>query len=52
MPGSKIRFTSIIHMAFELATIKLAHQWLRVWRLAEEADARGHIQQPGRLKAA
>ncbi len=26
MPGSKIRFTSILHMAFELLTIKV-----RIW---------------------
>jgi hypothetical protein len=51
MPGSKIRPSSIVHMAFELATIKLAYQWLRVWRVAEEADARSHAQ-PARIKAA
>ncbi|KAF6265307.1 nucleotide-diphospho-sugar transferase [Scenedesmus sp. NREL 46B-D3] len=51
MPGSKIRPTSILHMAFELATLKLAYQWLALWRVAEEADARGRINPPGRAKA-
>jgi len=27
MPGSKIRFTSILHMAFELATLKASRSW-------------------------
>jgi len=40
MPGSKIRFTSIIHMAFELLTLKVAYQLLRVWRVYEEGDVR------------
>eukprot|EP00877_Chromochloris_zofingiensis_P010328 jgi/Chrzof1/5549/Cz16g07060.t1 len=44
MPGSKIKFTSIIHMAFELVTLKLAYQWLRVWRVYEETDARKKVQ--------
>jgi hypothetical protein len=51
MPGSKIRFTSILHMAFELLTLKLAYQWLALWRVAEETDARGRINAPGRAKA-
>jgi hypothetical protein len=51
MPGSKIRFTSILHMAFELLTLKLAYQWLALWRVAEETDARGRINAPGRTKA-
>ncbi|KIY96096.1 dolichyl-phosphatebeta-glucosyltransferase, partial [Monoraphidium neglectum] len=38
MPGSKIRFTSILHMAWELATLKLCYQWLRLWRVYEETD--------------
>ncbi|KAF8069502.1 ALG5 [Scenedesmus sp. PABB004] len=43
MPGSKIRFTSVLHMAFELLTIKLCYGWLRLWRIAEETDARGRV---------
>jgi hypothetical protein len=51
MPGSKIRFTSILHMAFELLSLKLAYQWLALWRVAEETDARGLINARGRPKA-
>jgi hypothetical protein len=51
MPGSKIRFTSILHMAFELLTLKLAYQWLGLWRVAEEAGARGRVNAPGRTKS-
>lgn len=51
MPGSKIRFTSILHMAFELLTIKLAYQWLHLWRISEETDARGRILPAGKSKA-
>lgn len=50
MPGSKIRVTSMIHMAFELLSIKLCYQWLRIWRIAEETDARGRIM-PAKAKA-
>jgi dolichyl-phosphate beta-glucosyltransferase len=38
MPGSKIRFTSILHMAWELLTLKVAYQWLRAWPVAAEAQ--------------
>lgn len=51
MPGSKIRFTSILHMAFELVSLKLAYQWLGLWRVAEETAAHGRINAPGRAKA-
>lgn len=51
MPGSKIRASSIVHMAFELAVIKLAYQWLRVWQVKTEADDKG-ASKAHRLKAA
>lgn len=41
MPGSKIRASSIVHMAFELAVIKLAYQWLRLWQVRTDADDKG-----------
>lgn len=50
MPGSKIRVTSIIHMAFELISIKLCYQWLHIWRISEETDARGRVT-PAKAKA-
>eukprot|EP00955_Chlamydomonas_euryale_P117234 366462-Chlamydomonas_euryale.AAC.19 len=33
MPGSKIRPTSILHMAYELLTIKAAYQWFGLWKI-------------------
>lgn len=51
MPGSKIRATSIIHMAFELAVIKLAYQWLRIWQVRTDADDKG-VTRPKWIKAA
>ena len=41
MPGSKIRFTSVLHMAWELATIKLAYQVLGLWTVFTEPELRG-----------
>ncbi len=38
IPGSKIRVTSIIHMAWELLTLKIAYQWLHAWPVASEAQ--------------
>jgi len=38
MPGSKIRFTSIISMAFELVTTKVAYQLLGLWTVRMEAE--------------
>lgn len=54
MPGSKIRASSIVHMAFELAVIKLAYQWLRTWTVKTDTDDKGvsSKQQSRRLKAA
>jgi hypothetical protein len=51
MPGSKIRASSIVHMAFELAVIKLAYQWVRVWRVKTDADDKG-TSKARRIKAA
>ncbi|GBF93095.1 dolichyl-phosphate beta-glucosyltransferase [Raphidocelis subcapitata] len=41
MAGSKIRLSSVVHMAFELATLKLCYQWLGLWRVYQETDLRG-----------
>jgi dolichyl-phosphate beta-glucosyltransferase len=46
MPGSKIRPTSVLHMAFELLVLRLAYGvlpavGLRGWRVHGEADASG-----------
>lgn len=38
MAGSKIKPTSVLHMAFELACLKLGYQWLGTWRVYEELD--------------
>jgi dolichyl-phosphate beta-glucosyltransferase len=51
MPGSKIRASSIVHMAFELAVIKLAYQWVRVWQVKTDADDKG-TSKARRIKAA
>ncbi|GAX81411.1 hypothetical protein CEUSTIGMA_g8841.t1 [Chlamydomonas eustigma] len=40
MPGSKIRFTSILHMAFELLTIKICYQVLGLWKVYSEPELR------------
>jgi hypothetical protein len=37
MPGSKIRFSSIIHMAFELVTLKVSEP---VWATGDGSTAR------------
>lgn len=52
MPGSKIRASSIVHMAFELAVIKLAYQWLRVWRVKTGVDDAAVSKRTTRLKKA
>jgi hypothetical protein len=44
MPGSKIRFTSILHMAWELLTLKAAYQWLGAWPVASEAQLARKVQ--------
>jgi len=51
MPGSKIRASSIVHMAFELAVIKLAYQWLRLWQVRTDVDDKSAAK-TRRLKAA
>eukprot|EP01025_Chloroclados_australasicus_P027136 TRINITY_DN2693_c0_g1_i2.p2 TRINITY_DN2693_c0_g1~~TRINITY_DN2693_c0_g1_i2.p2 ORF type:complete len:328 (-),score=41.97 TRINITY_DN2693_c0_g1_i2:381-1364(-) len=33
MPGSKIKFTSILHMALEIVGLKVAYSWLKLWRV-------------------
>ncbi|MEW5299785.1 MAG: hypothetical protein WDW38_010878 [Sanguina aurantia] len=38
MPGSKIRFHSIITMALELLVIKVAYAWMGLWRVNSEAE--------------
>jgi hypothetical protein len=38
-------------MAFELAVIKLAYQWLRLWQVKTDADEKG-ASKTRRLKAA
>jgi len=38
MPGSKIRPTSIISMAFELLTVKVAYQICGLWKVHTEAE--------------
>mmetsp|Transcript_24160 Transcript_24160/g.52785 ORF Transcript_24160/g.52785 Transcript_24160/m.52785 type:complete len:356 (+) Transcript_24160:132-1199(+) len=40
MPGSKIRFTSILHMAFELLVLKVMYQVLGLWRVYSDAELR------------
>jgi len=37
-PGSKIKVTSIIHMAWELAALLLAYQVLGIWTVLSDAQ--------------
>ncbi|KAK9844586.1 hypothetical protein WJX74_004354 [Apatococcus lobatus] len=39
IPGSKIKVTSIIHMAWELAAILIGYSWLGLWRIHLEAGS-------------
>ena len=36
--GSKIRVTSIIHMALELAGLEVAYKWLGLWKIRSDAE--------------
>jgi len=38
IPGSKIRITSIIHMACELLGVEVAYKWLGLWNVRTEAE--------------
>lgn len=38
IPGSKIRPSSVLHMALELLAVKTAYQWLGSWRAVAEAE--------------
>mmetsp|Transcript_22815 Transcript_22815/g.58481 ORF Transcript_22815/g.58481 Transcript_22815/m.58481 type:complete len:339 (-) Transcript_22815:91-1107(-) len=38
IPGSKIRVTSIMHMALELAGLQLAYKWMNLWNVRSEAE--------------
>lgn len=37
MPGSKIKFTSILHMAFEMLTVKVSYQ-MKLWNVSGEGQ--------------
>jgi hypothetical protein len=45
MPGSKVRATSVAHIAFELAAIRLAYG-TGAWRVAAPGEARGAAAPP------
>ena len=36
--GSKIRLTSILHMALELAGLEAAYKWLGLWRIRSNVE--------------
>lgn len=41
LAGSKIRATSVMHMAWELLAILVGYQWLRLWHVRGAAELKG-----------
>jgi len=41
LPGSKIKATSVLHMAWELLAILVGYQWLHLWHVRGAAELKG-----------
>lgn len=41
--GSKIRVTSIVHMAWELLAVLIGYRWLGIWHIYTEPELRSKV---------